>query len=210
MHCAIGLYIIIIIIYFCADKVTHSPTMTAQLKLVDLLLVFSVAAASLLPTAKCISDRQSFRPESPMKYRYVTPNGTSNTGLPCNGDKPCLTLEEYASDPAHYFNSDTTFYFYPGKHQLNSSLELLDIHHLHFEAVNDGIVSITFDELVGISWINCTDISLSSVNFYVAENFTHLLLFESTSAVSLSNTLITSNTNWVGCSAIEGPRTIVG
>ena len=68
--------------------------------------------------------------------------------------------------------------------------------------MNNGIVNITFDELVNITWINCTDISLSSINIYVAKNFTHLFLFESTSAVCFSNSAIISNMNRVGCSAV--------
>jgi hypothetical protein len=140
---------------------------------------------------------QSFQPESMMiNYRYVMP---SKIDLPCNGSEPCLTLEEYVNDPGTYFVSDTIFYFYPGKHQLNTSVELRDIHHLHFQAMNYGIVNIIF---VGITLINCTDVSLSSINFYVAENFTHLFLFESSSAVSLSNIAIISNMNRVGCSAV--------
>ena len=127
-----------------------------------LILVCSVAVSLLLTAQRCISDR-SFQPMSTvnMNYRYVTP---SRSGLPCNGSKPCLTLEEYAEDPTTYFVSDTIFYFYPGKHQLNTSLDLCDIHHLHFQAMNNGIVNITYDELVNITWINCTDISLSSIS----------------------------------------------
>jgi hypothetical protein len=68
--------------------------------------------------------------------------------------------------------------------------------------MNYGIINITFDEFVGITWINCTGISLSFINLYVAENFTHLFLFESTSAIDLSNVAITSKANRVGCSAV--------
>ena len=161
-----------------------------------LILVYSVAVSLLLTAQQCMSDQ----PVSTMNnYRYVMP---SRSDLSCNGSKPCLTLEEYANDPTTYFISDTIFYFYPGKHQLNTSLELCDIHHLHFQAMNNGIVNITFDKLVNITWINCTDISLSSINIYVAKNFTHLFLFESTSAVRFSNIAIISDMNRVGCSAI--------
>ena len=165
-----------------------------------LILACSVAVSLLLTAQHCISD-QSFQPMLMvnMNYRYVTP---SRSGLSCNGSEPCLTLEEYANDPATYFVSDTIFYFYPGKHQLNTSLELCDIHHLHFQAMNNGIVNITFDELVNITWVNCTDISLSSINIYVTENFTHLFLFESASAIGLSNIVIISSINKVGCSAV--------
>ena len=165
-----------------------------------LILVCSVAVSLLLTAQQCMSDR-SFQPMLTvnMNYRYVTP---SRSNLPCNGSKPCLTLEEYANDPATYFVNDTIFYFYPGKHELSTSMELCDIHHLHFQAMNNGIVNITFDELVNITWINCTDISLSSINIYVAENSIHLFLFESTSAVRFSNIAIISNMNRVGCSAI--------
>ena len=164
-----------------------------------LVLVSSIAVSFLLIAQQSISDR-SFPPEL-KKYLYVTP---SRSNLPCNGSKPCHTLEEYANNPGIYFVSDTIFYFYPGKHHLNASLKLCDIHHLHFLAVNYGIitVNITFDELVNITWINCTDVSLSSINFYVTENFTHLFLFESTSAIGLLNITIISNVNRVGCSAV--------
>ena len=175
----------------------HPPRMAAaQL----LILVSSVAVSLLFTVQQCMSDR-SFQPESIMNtsYRYVMP---SRSHLPCNGSEPCLTLEEYATNSGTYFVSDTIFYFYPGKHQLNTSLELCDIHHLHFQAMNYGTVNITFDELVNITWINCTDVSLSSINFYVAENFTHLFLFDSTSAIGLLNIAIISNMNRVGCSAI--------
>ena len=166
----------------------------------QLLVLVSIVAVSFLPTAQqSISDR-SFPPDM-KNYRYVMP---SRSNLSCNGSKPCHTLEEYANNPVMYFVSDTIFYFYPGKHQLNTSLELCDIHHLHFQAVNNGIVevNITFVELVNITWINCTNVSLSSINFYVTENFTHLFLFESTSAISLLNITIISNVNRVGCSAV--------
>ena len=162
-------------------------------RLLDLLLAFSVA---LLLTTQCISDR-SFQPDLETNYRYVTPSRS----LPCNGSEPCQTLDEYASDPA-YFVSDSIFYFYPGNHQLHTSLELCDVHHLYFQAMNDGIVSITFEELVTITWINCIEISLSAINFHVTENFTHLLIFENTSAVNLLNIAIISNMNRVGCSAV--------
>ena len=46
------------------------------------------------------------------------------------------------------------------------------------------------------------NVSLSSIHFYVTENFTHLLVFENTSAINLSNIAITSDMNGVGCSAV--------
>ena len=175
-----------------------TPEMAAQL----LFLVSSVATSLLLTAnVQCVSADQLFQPQSRsvMNHRYVTP---SRNGLPCNGsaELPCLTLEEYASDPGAYFTSDTIFYFYSGNHQLNTSLELRNVNNLHFQAMNSGNISVTisFNELVGITWINCTDISLDSINFFVTENFlTHLLLFENTSAISLSNIAITSDTDKV-------------
>ena len=127
------------------------------------LLNFLLVLISLAHTAQCISD-SSFAPESEMNYRYVTPRRS----LPCSGNEPCHTLEEYASNPT-YFDSNTVFYFYLGSHQLNTNLELYNIHNLHFQAMTDGIVSVTisFDELVGITWINCacSNVFLSSINF---------------------------------------------
>ena len=170
----------------------HPSTMAVRLRNILILL----SSVTLLCTIQCNADQSDL--ESAMKFRYVTPS----RNLPCSGNEPCHTLEEYANDPA-YFDSNTIFYFYPGNHQLNTSLELQDIHHFYFQALNNDIsISVMFDESVSITWINCTDVSLSSIHFYVTENFTHLLVFENTSAINLSNIAIISDMNRVGCSAV--------
>ena len=169
----------------------------------------SVVLCALIFTVQCASPtNSSFKDKPETNYRYVTPSHTSKS-LPCNGNHPCRTLEEYTSDPT-YFGSDTIFYFYPGEHRLNVSLQLQDVHHLWLQAVNNtvGVVSISFVKLVTFVWINSTDISFECIRFYITENFTHLFVFKNTFAVNLSNIDITIrhagkvNTTHIGCSAV--------
>ncbi len=55
---------------------------------------------------------------SSMTVNYVKPF-TSNRASPCSDmQRPCLTLNEYASNSDEHFVNNTRFHVYPGMHRI--------------------------------------------------------------------------------------------
>ena len=62
---------------------------------------------------------------------YVKPleRKESEKASPCSKvQRPCLTLNEYARGSDDYFVNNTRFYFYPGIHRLDYSVNLAIFH----------------------------------------------------------------------------------
>ena len=68
-----------------------------------------------------------------MHVNYVKPFGHERASKSPQSDvqRPCLTLNEYASNSDEYFvNTDTRFYFYPGIHRLEFILNLVNLYNI--------------------------------------------------------------------------------
>ena len=114
----------------------------------------------------------------------------------------CHTLEFYACQQDQYFINNTIFYFYPGNHTLDRSLDLKNVHNVTIQGLSGSEpVNLALDSLVSIIWKNCQCIKISSIDFYLADNFTHSLVFELTQSVELSNITIFGKRS-SGCSSI--------
>jgi hypothetical protein len=138
---------------------------------------------------------------------FITPNKT--VGCSANrSQNHCLTLQEYASRPDVYFKSDTVFYFEPGVHELNSSLKLENLNNVTLQGLSGTSsqkVIIYFETFVNVTWEKCSNIEVSSVNFYLLNNFTHVIVLNQTRKVLLHDIYVLSsdNINTVsGCSSI--------
>ena len=131
---------------------------------------------------------------------YVTPS----VKVTCRSEQsPCLTLDEYASEPANtYFVNNSIFYFLPGSHRMNHSLRLINVQNLSLQGLpaDNEVINIKL-LLVSITWEKCSNITISSIIFQANDNFTHAIVFNCTHLVRLSNISILGN-GYSGCSSI--------
>jgi hypothetical protein len=125
-----------------------------------------------------------------LKY-YVTPNKR----IGCFDDlSPCLTLQEYASQPNVYFTNHTIFYFEPGSHELTSSLKFIKLYNFTFQGLpGNKSVNISLGSLVTITWEECWSIEISSVIFSLLDKFSISIVFEHTQVAQLSNISVFGN-----------------
>ena len=94
-------------------------------------------------------------PSSMTVNYYVKPFRTERTSeSSCsNVQRPCFTVNEYASNSDEYFVNNTRFYFYPGIHRLDYSLNLVNVHNFSFLGWPDGdqVVTIAVDSSASIT-----------------------------------------------------------
>ena len=128
----------------------------------------------------------------------------------CSDDQdPCLTLQEYASQPDTYFANNTIFYFEPGSHTLNRSFKLENLHNFTFQGLADSeVVNVMFSSFISIIWENCSNVEVSFINFVLLDYYTYSIVFEQTQ-IHLHNISITGN-GYFGCSAIMCRQSDVG
>ena len=110
---------------------------------------------------------------SSMTVNYVKPL-TSERASPCsNVQRPCLTLNEYASNSDEYFVNNTRFYFHPGIHRLEYTLNLVNLHKFSFLGwPNNGqVVTIAVDSSASVTWNKSCNIEISSIKFSLYDNF---------------------------------------
>ena len=124
----------------------------------------------------------------------------------------CLTFNQYIVNQEQYFHSNTTFIFLPGSHHLNSSLRLNDVQNISFhgELTSSGeSVKVFLHPNVSLSWTNCDQIHIHSLNFISVGNFEYRLQFASVQQASLNNTSIVGNRSDDGCSAIASQSSVI-
>ena len=138
-----------------------------------------------------------------MTLNYVTPSKTT----PCpNGQRPCLTLKEYASEPDVYFVNNSVFFFHSGTHRLDDSLiRLKNLYNFSFEGLRTGdgpgVANVEFYSLASITWERSWNIEISSICFILRNDFTIIIRFELSQFVQLSNISIVGN-GYSGCSSV--------
>ena len=136
---------------------------------------------------------------SMMAANYVKPF-TSERASPCsNVQMPCLTLNEYASNLDEYFVNNTRFYFYPGIHRLECSVNLVNLYNFSFLGWPDGdqVVTIVVDSSASITWNESWNIEISSIMFIFYSNFIFIMRFEHSELVQLSNVYYIHLWKWV-------------
>ena len=69
--------------------------------------------------------------------------------MSCLSQPQCLTLNDYASEPNHYFVDNTTFLVLPGIHQLDIQLHLENVSDISFQLVNDEVQDDTVKVFLG-------------------------------------------------------------
>ena len=131
--------------------------------------------------------------------------------------RPCLTLNEYASNSDEYFVNNTRFYFYPGIHRLEYSINLVNLHNVSFlgrpgKSIGwpngDQVVTMAVDSSVSITWNESWSIEISSIGFFLHDNFTFILRFEHSQLVQLANISIYGN-GYSGCSSIISEESVL-
>ena len=139
---------------------------------------------------------------SSMTVNYVKPFAVT-TASPCSDvQRPCLTLNEYASDSDEHFVNNTIFYFYPGIHRLDYSLILENLCNFSFHSwPSDRVITIAVDSFATIIWKESWNIKISLIHFTLYDNFTFIMRFEHSQLVQLSNISIFGN-GYNGCSSI--------
>ena len=144
---------------------------------------------------------------SSMMVNYVKPL-INESASPCsNMQRPCLTLNEYASNSDEYFVNNTRFYFHPGIHRLKYTLNLVNLYNFSFLGLPNGdqVVTIAVDSSASITWNESWNIEISSVMFTLHGNFTFIMRFEHSQLVQLTNVSIYGN-GYSGCSSIIGQQ----
>ena len=143
---------------------------------------------------------------SVLTENYVTPDKI----VGCSSNRSqnrCLTLQEYTSRPDDYFTNNTIFYFEPGEHKLNSSLQLENLNNVTLHGLPGSSeklrVRISFEAFVAVTWEKCSNIEISSITFYLLNNFTYIIVFNQTKIVLLRDIYVHSSDVTVrGCSSI--------
>lgn len=144
-----------------------------------------------------------------LNHYNVTPNGI----IGCVNDQvPCQTIEQYATQAEMYFANNTCFYFQPGNHQLNNSLELTNLRNVVFKGLPDSsnMVNIFLGPFVNITWENCWFIQVTSINFILPEIYSFSIVFKQTQLIQLYNISVTANGHSIGCSAILSQQSEMG
>jgi predicted outer membrane repeat protein len=145
-----------------------------------------------------------------MTVNYVKPF-SSERASPCSDmQRPCLALNEYASNSDEYFVNNTRFYFYPGIHRLDNSLILIYLYNFSFLGRPSGgqTVTIAVDSSATITWNETWNIEISSIKFALHDNFTFIMRFEHSQLVRLSNISIYGN-GYSGCSSIISEESVL-
>ena len=94
---------------------------------------------------------------SSIVVNYVKPFTTERTSPYSNVQRPCLTLNEYARNSDEYFVNNTRFYFYPGIHRLEYSVNLVNLYNFSFLGWPNGdqVVTIVIDSSAIVE-LKCT------------------------------------------------------
>ena len=170
-----------------------------------MVLKFLIVMSSLSFFAKIPSSMS-------MHVNYVKPFGSERAfESPCSDvQRPCLTLKEYASNPDEYFVNNTRFYFYPGIHRLNYSVNLVNLYNFSFLGWPNGdqVVTMAVDSSASITWNESWNIKISSIRFFLHGNFTFVLRFEHSQLVQLSNISIYGNGH-SGCTSIISEESVL-
>ena len=144
-----------------------------------------------------------------MHVNYVKPFGSERASeSPCSDvQMPCLTLNEYANNSDEYFVNNTRFYFYPGIHRLEFTLNLVNLYNFSFLGWPNGdqVVTMAVDSSASITWNESWNIEISSIRFFLYGNFTFIMRFEHSQLVQLANISIYGN-GYSGCSSIISER----
>ena len=123
---------------------------------------------------------------TPRQY-YVTPINE----IPCKylvDQDPCLSLEVYANQPDTYFVNNTIFYFYPGTHGLNTSL---NVHNITMQGLpGNETVFLMLETLVNITWDTCYGVEICSISLKLAGSFLYSIAFEQSHFVRLFNVTV--------------------
>ena len=94
---------------------------------------------------------------------FVKPENDIN----CTYQPSCLTLNEYVTQKEQYFLDNTTFMFLPGFHQLDVQLNVENLSNISFIGTEEPLVQVSLSEAVNITLINCDNIELSRLVFFV-------------------------------------------
>ena len=135
-----------------------------------------------------------------LKYVQPTCNGTS---VACTSES--CTFDQYVRNPEQHFLNNTIFMFVAGDHQLLSiNLSLRGIQNVTFQGMSvEGPVTIRLGPQVGLSFDNCDDIEINSLNFLLSGDYEYRLMFSDTKNVKLRNiTIGMEDENSTGSSAI--------
>ena len=102
------------------------------MRLFSILLLAATLTIGLLQTAS--------------KHLYVKPSGDDD----CLHHKPCFTLTEYIQNASSFFVSNTTVYFYPGRHIVTNDMQLIieNTSNLSFVGADRGIEKGTFSTTI--------------------------------------------------------------
>ena len=132
---------------------------------------------------------------------YVVP--TNRRTLSCQSGL-CLTLNDYLTSPENYFNSNSTFVFFAGSHEVNTSLKISGIYNLTLEGtITERAVTIVLKPQVSLIWDNCEDIEINSLTFLLSGHSDFRMTIVSTLNILFHNVTITGNESATQCSAIE-------
>jgi hypothetical protein len=67
---------------------------------------------------------------------FITPSG--NTSCPARPARPCITLNEYASDVEDYLMDNSTIIFLPGNHLLDVVLHLQNVSNVILTTIDEN------------------------------------------------------------------------
>ena len=112
-----------------------------------------------------------------LKYVSLTVPGIDSSQS-CPSDGECLTFNDHSDQ---YFQSNTTFIFLRGNHQLNTTVEFEGIQNLSLQGEFDYEVTISVGSQASLMWTNCENIMINSLLMKLSVNQDYGLAFINTS-----------------------------
>ena len=112
---------------------------------------------------------------------YVIPSSSdqaTNTTCPI-ASQHCLTLNDYTKGKDQYFENGASLIFLPGMHRLDHQLRLENISNVSFFVTHDGPVRLVLSPAVNITWIDCDNITMTGLEFFLSGHAKFEALFSS-------------------------------
>lgn len=127
---------------------------------------------------------------------YVKPTAA----MSCPG-KPCLTINQYATETARYFTNQSVFIFLPGNHSMETTLNLTNKCNITLEGSEDDVF-IACKRRISLLGNRVNGLNITRLRFFIGKNAMVLLIQQ-------SNKIIISQCKFVGRGNLKWPTQAV-
>ena len=143
--------------------------------------------------------------------KYVVAPTEDDPSL-CSQNQQCLTLNNYVINQEEHFQSNTTFVFLQGTHQLDSNVRLVGVRNVSFQVAPGNEAMIALNPQATVNFIDCSEIEIDSLTFMTLSKIysSYGIVFINTTNIHITNvSFIGSNEGTTGCDAIVFESSLV-